>query len=90
MLMLVLTPLLAIIARMSNIISSEVESAFTEASLCVDASNCKKAAEAMCKFYAMCNQQTAENGEGLLVFFDPVQGPCPNRDQLLCQERIEY
>ena len=74
---------------MSELITQkEVLDAFEESSLCQGAKNCKKAAEAMCKFYRLDNQHTLSTGEGRITFASEPEGPCQNQDQLFCQDRI--
>lgn len=70
---------------MSQRISPEsVVQVFKEAEACANAENCKKAAEAMCLFYALDNQHTLASGDGLITFYSAPEGPCPNEDQLFC------
>lgn len=66
----------------------EVEAAFAEARPCMNAQQCKKVAEAMVVFYKASNEITRETGEGLITFYSPPEGPCPNQGELLCQDRI--
>lgn len=66
----------------------EIEAAFAEAKPCMNAERCKKSAEAMVVFYKACNEVTRETGEGLITFYSPPEGPCPNEGELFCQDRV--
>jgi hypothetical protein len=66
--------------------NDEVTEAFQEARHCLGADKCKRVAQAMCKLYTLGNQSTIEKGEGLIKFAVEPTEPCPNQDQLFCQE----
>lgn len=68
------------------ITKEQVADAFAEASTCMGAANCKRLGEAMCAFYRLDNQHTVETGEGRITFASAPVGPCPNQDQLFCQD----
>lgn len=71
---------------MDAITPEQVREAFTTARACVGAENCKLLGQAMCELAKFDNQHTITTGEGRFTFIDLPDGPCPNRDQLFCQD----
>lgn len=72
---------------MSELITNvQVIEAFKEAAKCEGARDCKQVAQAMCKLFRLDNQHTLETGERRITFASEPEGPCPNQDQLFCQD----
>ncbi len=64
-----------------------VSRAFREAIPCAGADNCLMSAQAICELTRLNNIRVMEAGIGKVMFSMVPQAPCPNQDQLFCQDR---
>ena len=69
--------------------TEEVKQAFESPALCLGAENCARRGQAIRLFCSLSNQIALEEGQGYIIFPGEDPGPCPNSDQLLCQERLD-
>jgi len=72
---------------MSEITKNQVIEAFRGVEECAGAVNCKKAAEAMCMFFRLDDQETIRTGEGRITSYIQPERPCSSQNQLFCQDK---